>query len=169
MRSAFDDLLDNLKAELGMRPPARAAWTAFAIIVILILALALALHFIARVAIPQAHAQPAGGTRLAQEGARMLLEQAAPRAQLVQDVPRVIFDCQQLGTYARRIAMLRDLGAQRDKVLDQLRRELRPGMMLAVLEREAKRVYAEKPSGPEAEASAYKRCQTQLGDMGEEG
>lgn len=138
MKSPWDDLVD----EISRRPPARAAWAAFGIIVILILAAALCLHFIARMAIPAARAQ---------------------------DVPRVIFDCQQLGNYARRIAMLRELGAQRDKVLEQLRRELRPGMLLAVLEREAKRVYAEKPSGPEAELSAYRRCQAQLGDMGQEG
>lgn len=148
MKSPWSELLEDLERGVA---PARSAWQAFAIIVLLILALAMALHFIAK----NAHAQP-----VRHEQAPFLI---------AQDAPRVIFDCQQFGAYARRIVMLRELGAERDKVIRQLREELRPGMMLAVLEREVRRVYANKPSRLEAEADAYKRCQRQLGDMGEEG
>ena len=86
-----------------------------------------------------------------------------------QERPRVVFDCQQFATYARGMATLRDVGADRDKVLAELRSQVRPGMMLAVLEREVKLVWAAKQPRIEAEHGAYKRCQAQLGDMGHEG
>ena len=132
MRSAFDDLVEQFTP----RPPARAAWWGFIVIVALIFALLLSLHFIAR-----AHA----------------------------DAPRVVWDCHQFSTWARRIAVLRELDADQGKVIKELRRELRPGITLAVLEHEVKRIYAGKTSRLEAEVDAYRRCQVQLGDMGIEG
>jgi hypothetical protein len=83
--------------------------------------------------------------------------------------PRVVWDCHQFSTWARRIAMLRELGADQGKVIGELRRELRPGITLAVLEHEVKRIYAGKIPRLEAEGNAYKRCQQQLGDMEAEG
>jgi len=132
VRTPFDDLV----TEFTPRPPARAAWCGFVVILALIFALVLSLHFISR-----AYA----------------------------DAPRVVWDCYQFGTWARRIAMLRELGADQGKVIGELRRELRPGITLAVLEHEVKRIYAGKIPRLEAEGNAYKRCQQQLGDMGVEG
>jgi len=85
------------------------------------------------------------------------------------DAPRVVWDCHQFSTWARRIAVLRELDASQGKVINELRRELRPGITLAVLEHEVKRIYAGKTSRLEAEVDAYRRCQAQLGDMGIEG
>ena len=86
-----------------------------------------------------------------------------------QERPRVVFDCVQYATYARGVATLRDVGADREKVIAELRKDLRHGMMLAVLEREVKLVFAQKLPRIEVEHGAYKRCQAQLGDMGVEG
>ena len=93
----------------------------------------------------------------------------AATARAYADAPRVVWDCHQFSTWARRIAVLRELDADQGKVIKELRRELRPGITLAVLEHEVKRIYAGKPSRLEAEGDAYKRCQAQLGDMGIEG
>ncbi len=148
MRTPFDDLIEALSP----REQAGSAWTACAIAVLLALVALLVVHFTAR-----AYAQP---TRYAQQ---------PPLERRAQMAPRVIFDCAKFGEYARRIAMLRDMGAHLDKVLIELRRDLRSGLVLAVLEREARNIYAGKPSRLDAEAQAYKRCQAQLGDMGVEG
>ena len=86
-----------------------------------------------------------------------------------QERPRLVFDCTQFATYARGMATLRDVGASRDKVIAELRRDVRPGMMLAVLEREAKLVWSSNLPRIEIEHGAYRRCQAQLGDMGVEG
>jgi len=86
-----------------------------------------------------------------------------------QDRPRLVFDCTQFAQYARSMAMLRDIGANRDKVIGELRKDMRPGLMLAVLEREAKMVWASDAPRIEIEHGAYKRCQGQLGDFGGEG
>ena len=85
------------------------------------------------------------------------------------DAPLVVWDCHQFSTWARRIAVLRELDADHGKIIKELRRELRPGITLAVLEHEVKRIYAGKISRLEAEGDAYKRCQAQLRDMGIEG
>jgi len=85
------------------------------------------------------------------------------------DAPRVVWDCHQFSTWARRIAVLRELDADQGKIIKELRRELRPGITLAVLEHEVKRIYAGKTSRLEAEVDADRRCKAQLGDMGIEG
>jgi len=133
LESPFDDPTD----EFTPRPPMRAAWCGFVVIVVLIFALLLSLHFI-----------------------------AVARAQ---DRPRLVFDCVQFATYARGMATLRDIGANRDKVIAELRKDMRPGLMLAVLEREAKLVWSSNAPRLEIEHGAYKRCQGQLGNMGLEG
>lgn len=85
------------------------------------------------------------------------------------DAPRVVWDCDHFSNWARRIAILRELGAEQGKVINELRRELRSGITLAVLEHEVKRIYAGKPSRLEAESNAHRRCEEQLGDMGRDG
>ena len=86
-----------------------------------------------------------------------------------QERPRLVVDCVQFATNARSMAVLRDIGANLDKVIMELRKDRRPGLVLAVLEREAKLIWASDAPRIEIEHSAYKRCQAQLGDMGVEG
>ena len=105
-------------------------------------------------------------------GAKLLLVAigaAAAATAHALDRPRLVFDCTQFAQYARSMAMLRDIGANLDKVIAELRKDMRPGLMLAVLEREAKTVWASNAPRLEIEHGAYKRCQQQLGDMGMEG
>lgn len=89
----------------------------------------------------------------------------------VQGAGAAVMDCADLYAFALQIAVLRDLDANRAKVLarvKELNRDLAPAR-LAVLERELKRVWREGKRPEEAAMALYTQCMEQLGDMGAEG
>lgn len=74
------------------------------------------------------------------------------------------FDCRIYANFAARVAEYRDVSAPLPKVLAYIRQATPPGLVLAALEHEARRVYAEGLDPDEARRRAFKRCQDQLGE-----
>lgn len=80
------------------------------------------------------------------------------------------FDCGALAASIERIASYRDMDANLGKVLAHVRRlnaDL-PAQQLEVIEREIRRLWAERLPASDAAFALYTRCQRQLGDMGRE-
>lgn len=83
----------------------------------------------------------------------------------------VQFDCHQLALAIGGMADFRDTGADLTKVL-RMARTRNPnasGRHLAVIEREIRRLWAERLPGDVAARRVFERCRTQLGDMGQDG
>jgi len=78
-------------------------------------------------------------------------------------------DCHEYAAVVARIAEYREVGAPLKGVLNYLRQIHPPGLVLAAVEREAKRVYAEALAPDKAAYGAYRRCQDHLGELGAEG
>lgn len=81
------------------------------------------------------------------------------------------FDCEQLAYGIGNVAVLRDLGADMNKViaatLKENRRQVAPAHMAAI-EREIRRVWREGLDPEKAKAEVFNRCRAQGGDMGVE-
>jgi len=135
MRTPVDDLVD----ELTPRPPARAAWWGWAVIVALIFALLLSLHFISRA--------------YAQERQRLVVDCKDLASQIA------------LAAWARDMQADENLVAIFHRSANK---HLGFNQSRAV-EREVRRVWHEKLPAKDAIAASYRRCQAQLGEMGLEG
>lgn len=81
----------------------------------------------------------------------------------------VFLDCRELAVAMGVAADFRDTGAELDKVIAMARRRnaeaLNPAQ-LAALEREIRRVWAEKIPVDDVPQRTFERCRSRLGDMG---
>jgi len=135
VRTPFDDLV----AEFTPRPPARAAWWGFVVILALIFALVLSLHFISRA--------------YAQDRPRFTLDCRELAAHI------------SLAAWARDMRADENMVAI---YFSKANQHLGYNLVRA-LEREVRRLWKEKHPAGKAVEAAHQRCQAQLGDMGMEG
>lgn len=84
---------------------------------------------------------------------------------------RAAADCQQMGEFARRMAIFRDVGADLRKMKIALRKDAPLGAYGATypqLVRILEQVFKDRRAGDDAAASIFMYCTARLGELGEE-
>lgn len=86
------------------------------------------------------------------------------------DVPEKTFNCQALAVNLEFAAELRDLGVRLDKALAYIKlKSEEQGARWDAVDREVRRIWAQRLTSEEVLLDVYTRCTLQLGDMGREG